>query len=351
MTQRRVIQALILALPIGLALMIIVTVSITHGRRLLGLDEPVRLARAANKPDSATVGSVLQKDVDEAALRRTVDVLAGTIGERNLSKPENLESAAYFIESSMGQNNMGYPVSRQDYEVDGKKVWNLEARLPGRLQPKEIVVVGAHYDSAPGTPGANDNASGVAVLLAAAQALAGEPLKRELRFVAFVNEEPPYFQTPQMGSVVYARSCKARGDNITAMLSLETLGCYLDAPGSQRYPEGLDTSHLPGTGNFLAIVANPPSQNLLDQARAGFARGADFPVVASVFPPETPGVGFSDHWAFWQEGYPALMLTDTAPYRYAHYHKPTDTPDKVDYTRLKQVAEGVVAMIRALATQ
>ena len=211
----------------------------------------------------------------------------------------------------------------------------------------QIVVVGGHYDSVAGCPGANDNGTGVAATLALAQAFASRKLSRTLRFVAFVNEEPPYFQTEQMGSLVYARACRARGEKIVAMLSLETIGYYRDEPGSQQYPFPIGFLY-PKTGNFIAFVGNTASRRLVKKVTASFRRQVQFPAESGAFPSALPGIGWSDHWAFWQMGYPALMVTDTAPFRYPYYHTPHDTPDKVDYEPFTRTTAGLALVVEEL---
>jgi Zn-dependent M28 family amino/carboxypeptidase len=166
--------------------------------------------------------------------------------------------------------------------------------------------------------------------------------------VCFVNEEPPFFRTPQMGSVVYARAAKASGDRITGMLALETMGYYSDAGGSQSYP-GPVARFYPDVGNFIGFVADIRSARLLWKARRAFKRRTSFPVQTAALPAEIPGVGWSDHWSFWQSCYAAMMITDTAPFRYPWYHTADDTPDKIQYDRLEQVVDGVDAIVRSLA--
>lgn len=286
----------------------------------------------------------LRRLVEE--LRRFVGRMAGEIGERNLlRRPRQLALAAECVAGEL--SGVGYAVNRQEYRVAGTPCHNLEAELVGGVRPDEIVVVGAHYDSVLGTPGANDNASGVAALVALARHFANRSIGRTLRLVGFVNEEPPYFQTAEMGSWVYARRCRERGENVTAMLSLETIGCYNDAPGSQRYPPPLDALY-PSTGNFIGFVANERSARLLRRVVGAFRKSEPFPSEGGAMPEWVPGVGFSDHWSFWQEGYPAVMVTDTAMYRYAHYHEPTDTPDKICFEPMARVVRGLREVVAAL---
>ena len=199
-------------------------------------------------------------------------------------------------------------------------------------------------------PAANDNGTGVAALLVLARRLKGSSLKRTVRFVAFANEEPPHFQTDAMGSLVYARACKTAGDNVVAMLSLETMGYFSDDAGSQAYPFPLSVFY-PDVGNFIGFVGDLSSRALVHEVIGLFRRGVDFPSEGAALPASIPGVGWSDHWSFWQVGFPAVMITDTAPFRYPHYHTPEDTPDKVDFARLAHVVVGLDGVIVKLANK
>ena len=286
---------------------------------------------------------------DEIALRAElvadVQALAGDIGERNMRRYPQLKAAAEFIENSF--SHAGLRPRRDTYELSGRACHNIEAEIPG-VRP-QIVVVGAHYDSVFGSPGANDNGSGVVAMLALGRRFAGKPAGQTLRFVAFVNEEPPYFQTEQMGSFVYASRCKAHGDQISAMISLETIGYFSDAPRSQTYPSLGIGAFYPTTGNFVGFVGNVRSRALLRRALSLFRQQAKLPSEGAALPSFISGVGWSDQWAFWQHGYPGIMITDTAPFRYPHYHAATDTPDKLDYDRFALVVSGIERMTEELA--
>jgi Zn-dependent M28 family amino/carboxypeptidase len=279
-------------------------------------------------------------------LRQNVEALAGRIGERNLLRYGNLVAAGELVERLLTES--GYAVERQEYIVEGRTCVNLAAEIPGADRRREIVVVGGHYDSVVSSPGANDNATGVAATLALARALSDFRPSRTLRFLCFVNEEPPFFQTANMGSRVYAKRCRQRGEDIRAMVCLETIGYYSDEKGSQHYPPPLGLLY-PTTGDFIAFVGNYGSRRLVRQVVGSFRRHARFPSEGGAVPGVIPGIGWSDHWAFWKEGYPALMVTDTAPFRYPHYHQATDTPDKIDYERMARVVSGVEAVVRDLA--
>ena len=281
-----------------------------------------------------------------ARLRAHVTTLAGDIGERNVFLPERLHAAADYIRDEW--QIQGHRVSPQAYVTHGVDCRNLEVTLSGTTKPAEIVVVGAHYDSVQGSPGANDNASGVAALLEIGRALAQARLGRTVRLVAFVNEEPPFFYWNEMGSGVYAKAARRRGDDIRLMISLEMLGSYSDLPGSQRYPP-LFKWFYPERANFIAFVSNLASRQVLKRTVEAFRRHSSFPAESLASFEFVPGVAWSDQLSFWRADYRALMVTDTAFYRYPYYHTAQDTPDKVDYERMAQVVEGLVRALAALA--
>ena len=280
-------------------------------------------------------------------LEKHVQVLAGEIGERNVWRYAALRRAAEYIESEF--RAFGYFPARQTYDVSRLPVSNIEATLEGSSPVEGIIVLGAHYDTVGECPGANDNGTGIAALLELARRFAGAPRQRTIRFVAFVNEEPPFFQTAQMGSAVYANAARARGDAIAGMLSLETMGYYSSEPGSQQYPVEAMRGLYPDVGNFIGFVSNEESRELLDTAARAFKSRVRLPLQAAAMPAGLPGAGWSDHWSFWQAGYPALMVTDTAPWRYPWYHTPQDTPDKIDFEKLAHVVDGLEAVVTAVA--
>lgn len=280
-------------------------------------------------------------------LRDHVVTLASSIGERNVWRFPALQRAAEYIEEQF--RAWGYSPSRQTYEVSRLPISNIEATLHGTSSPDEIIVLGAHYDTVSSCPGANDNATGIAAMLELARRFAGRAQDRTIRFVAFVNEEPPFFQTTQMGSAVYANASRVRGDRIVGMLSLETMGYYSNERGSQRYPAEQMRGLYPETGDFIGFVSNEESRELLETAARAFTGRASTPLQAAALPAALPGTGWSDHWSFWQAGYPALMVTDTAPWRYPWYHTAEDTPDKIDFEKLADVVNGLEAVALALA--
>jgi Zn-dependent M28 family amino/carboxypeptidase len=276
-----------------------------------------------------------------AELVADVRVLGGEIGERNMARYQQLIGAAIFIEDSFSR--AGLQPHRDSYELHGRACHNIETEIRG-ARP-EVLLIGAHYDSVLGSPGANDNGSGVAAMLALSRRFAARPTTKTLRFVAFVNEEPPYFLTDQMGSFVYASRCKSRGDQISAMISLETIGYFSDAPHSQTYPALGLGAFYPTVGNFIGFVGNVASRALLRRVTALFRQHAKVPSEGAALPSFIPGVAWSDQWSFWQHGYRGIMITDTAPFRYPHYHSATDTPDKLDYNRFALVVSGIEKMI------
>jgi hypothetical protein len=295
-----------------------------------------------------TVSTAAPLSTDEIALREelraNVQKLAGEIGERNMQHYAQLNAAADFIEDVF--SGAGLHSRRDSYDMRGQACHNIEAEIRGT--EREIILVGAHYDSAFGSPGANDNGTGVAATLSLARRFAAVKPKHTLRFVAFANEEPPYFLSSEMGSLVYARRCKERGDRFSAVISLETIGYYSDAPNSQTYPlPGLGVFY-PKVGNFIGFVSNIQSRALLRGVIALFRKHAKVPSEGAALPAFIPGVGWSDQWSFWQQGYRAIMVTDTAPFRYPFYHSSNDKPDKLDYDRFTLVVSGMQKVIAEL---
>jgi hypothetical protein len=301
-------------------------------------------------PGQSYQGDLPEMAADEISLRdelrEDVEHLAVTIGPRNLGRYPALCEAARFIEGKFLA--AGYEVDRQSYQVRDLDCFNLQVELPGVHSPDEIVVIGAHYDSYDGAPGANDNGSGTAALLALARRFANSAPERTLRFVAFTNEEPPFFQRPEMGSWVYAWNCSQRKENLTCVISLETIGYFSDEPESQHYPPPFGAVY-PSVGNFVAVIGDVGSRKLVREVVASFRRHAQFPSEGGAVPSVVPGAGWSDHWSFWQAGYPAVMITDTALFRYPYYHTPEDVPDKLDFDRMARVTAALVKVIGEFA--
>jgi hypothetical protein len=296
-------------------------------------------------PHSGPLPPLTAEEKDLAGrLMRHVEAIG--VRPHNTDHPDELEKAAGYIETAL--EALGYKVERQPFTVGGVSVRNIDATLAGATAAAPTLVVGAHYDSCEDAPGANDNATGVAGVLELARLLKdldGKAGKR-IRLALFVNEEPPHFMTDEMGSVRYAQALAARGENVTGMYSLETIGFYSSEPGSQKYPAPFGLI-FGDRGDFIAFVALTGARGLLDRTIASFRSHTAFPTVGGIAPWWlVPGVGWSDHWSFAKYGFPALMVTDTAPFRYPHYHETTDTPDKIDAERMARVVKGVERVIR-----
>lgn len=277
--------------------------------------------------------------------------LAGDIGLRNYAHPEGLQKAEDFVRKSLAAP--GYAVAEQEYRVRPPNapealMRNFTVVVPGAKADAPVLVVGAHYDSAPTTPGADDNASGVAALLELARRFRGrEGGALELRFVAYSTEEPPFFGSAQMGSGEHARALKAEGRAVAGMLSLEMLGVYSDAPRSQRYPAGLSL-FFPDTADFIGLVSNLSSRAFLKRFVAGFKTPQGTKHIAASLPEFIRDIRRSDHACYWEQGFPAILVTDTSFLRYEHYHRMTDTPEKLDYRRMADVVDGLEAALESL---
>jgi len=285
-----------------------------------------------------------------ARLRRHVDYLAGEIGKRNTEHPGSLEKTVAYLGREF--RSMGIVAHVLEYRTDDKGPFvNLEVEFHGVSRPAEIIVIGAHYDTAWPTPGADDNASGVAALLELARSFTDRNFDRTVRLVAFANEESPHYGTDSMGSRVYARRASERDDNIIAMFSLEMLGYYDTTPGSQRFPRVIEPFY-PDRGDFIAFVANLGSIGLLRRTMKHFRAQATIPSYGLAAPVMlVPDIRRSDHAMFWPHGYPAVMVTDTAGFRNPHYHRHSDRPETLDYSRMARVVDGIEAVILRLATR
>ena len=277
-------------------------------------------------------------------LRQIVTVLAGDIGSRTYLDLDRLERTATTVSEQFA--SFGCRVTRQPFVFGGNTYHNIIAELTG-ASPETLLIVGAHYDSVSTTPGADDNASGVAGLLGLARALAGVRMERTVRFVAFALEEWPVYRSRNMASYHYALSLKERNERVEGMICLEMIGYFCDREGCQRYPFPLMNRVFPKTGNFISMVGNVRSKSFTERFAKYFRQGTDLPVVTLNAPAIVIGIDFSDHWSFGKFGYEAFMATDTAFYRNPHYHGPTDLPDTLDYTRMTKVVEGLATAIKA----
>ncbi|MCG8325157.1 MAG: M28 family peptidase [Thiotrichales bacterium] len=282
-------------------------------------------------------------------LKVHVGKLAGDIGERHFRMPGALDDAANYIHQAFKE--AGYSADFEEFGDNRYRFRNVFVELTGRISPDRILTVGAHYDSVWLSPGADDNASAVAVLIETARLLAGKSLDNTVRFVAFANEEEPFFATDLMGSMVNVKRSVNNGETVYAMISLEMLGYFSDETGSQKYPFPLKYFY-PDTANFVAFVGNLKSRGLLRDAIRSFRAAERIPATGIAAPVAlVPDVRRSDQYAFWQFGIPAIMLTDTADFRNPYYHTGGDLPQTLDYDRMSRVTTSVAGMIEFLAKQ
>ena len=272
-----------------------------------------------------------------------VEHLSAEIGPRNAAEsfPRVLTAERWLLERL---EEVGIEGERDEVDLNGPKAANVVATFTGSELPDEILLLGAHYDTQKGSPGANDNASGVALLLATARRLVDEPLGRTVRIVFFVNEENPFSGGIQMGSRVHADRCRERGDDIVGMISVDSIGYYSSEPGSQKSPP---LSGLPTTGNFVTFVGNLDSKPLLDRVVAVFQEESRFPSLGIAT--DMKDAARSDHAPFWWRGYPAVGLSDTSEGRDPHYHLPSDTAENLDYDEFARLADGFIRSVHALA--
>ena len=274
-------------------------------------------------------------------LKQHVYRLSHEIGDRSVFQYEKLNEAKHYIIQEF--ESLGYQVELQAYQVLEKTVENIIVTKRGNEKPDEQVIVGAHYDTCY-NPGADDNASGVASLLELARFFSDKSTQHTIKFIAFVNEEPPFFKSELMGSRIYAKEAKSRGDQIKAILILEMLGFYSDKPFSQKYPPFFGAFY-PNKANFIAVIGNFHSRPLVKKVTTYFKKHSSFPIESVSTFPFVPGVDFSDHWSFWKESYSAVMITDTAFYRNPHYHRASDTYDRLNYKNMAEVILGLQGVL------
>jgi Zn-dependent M28 family amino/carboxypeptidase len=283
--------------------------------------------------------------VDPSRLEKHVVALSKTFSPRDQSQVENLDRVAEYIRNEFEPAKGN--VSEQTFDVKDKRYRNVIASF-GPDSPERIVV-GAHYDSYGPRPGADDNASGIAGLIELAYLLGNSPLPMRIELVAFTLEEPPFFGTSQMGSAVHAASLKKEGIKVRVMFSLEMIGYFSDTPGSQGFPSPILRALYPNKGDFISIVGGLSDGLLTRRVKAAMRGASSLPVYSINAPTFLPGIDFSDHMNYWNQGYDALMITDTAFYRNTAYHTALDTADRLDYTRMAMVVQGVNAAILAVA--
>lgn len=300
---------------------------------------------ATSTPGVSVPAAVLGTESPAAKrmLRHVTELSEG--GERRLRVKDNLDRAREYLSGQL--TRLGYKVKEQEYEVEGMTFTNLEVEVRGGALADEIVVVGAHYDSHRKSSGADDNASGCAVLLELAQELRHDPGPRTLRFVFFTLGEWPHLRTDDMGSRRWIQAAKHAGDDVVAMLALDSVGVYYDQPNSQSYPPLL-SFYYPSAGNFVGFLGNVSSRDLLRKSVQLFRDARRMPAEGLIVPGWAPSVSMSDHWSFWKEGIPAVLVTDTMGWRYGSHHGPLDTRDGLDFERMTLVVESLIEVCRGL---
>jgi hypothetical protein len=279
--------------------------------------------------------------VDSTTLETHVRALSQSFVPRDESHPENLDRCAAYIRREFERANAR--VSEQPYTVDGKTYRNVIAHFGP--ETKEMVVVGAHYDTAGPLPGADDNASGVAGLMELARLLGNRQLPMSVELVAYTLEEPPFFRSEHMGSAMHAKALKREGAVVRVMFSLEMIGYFSDARDSQHFPISAFSLFYPTEGNFISVVGKIDDGMLVRRIKKAMTGATILPVYSINAPRQIPGVDLSDHMSYWRAGYPAVMITDTAFYRNANYHTLDDTAERLDYRRMGQAVEGVYAAV------
>jgi hypothetical protein len=328
MTQAGIIRFLIIGLPVGLIAGGVIAMKVYYKEQ---------------RTPNTGFGHV-RKLVNRAEIQSHVEMLAGTIGSRHATTtPDRIKFTVKYLQSTLSPVNMGYNVFQHTYKTGDADNHDIAVEIPGSHPDHsgEVVLVGAHYDSSPDSPGADANASGVAAGLSLCQAFANTKHERTLRFVFFANGEGK-----EPGSLKYARDCKQRGEKIVAMISLHCLGFYSSAKGSQNSPAGLETS-LPDAGNFLAVFGRANTQLILDVFKSSFSTNNTLPVAVAVIPESNTFSGAEAPFA--QQDYPSVLVTDTAALRNPNVHQPADTPDTLDYERLTQAVRGVEGVLQILA--
>ncbi len=280
-------------------------------------------------------------------LKKDVYHLSQKIGSRGYQQLDSLNKAAGYITSRL--KLYGYSVFYQSYKANGNNYKNIYVTIRGKKSPEKILVIGAHYDTVFGTPGADDNASGVAGLLELARLISKGSFNKTIHLVFFTLEEPPFFRSRNMGSYRYAESLHRKGENIVGMICLEMIGYYTDSPGSQLFPLPFFRWFYPDRGNFIILVSDFHSKSFLQKVKKHFKKGTDLPVESISTFSIIPGIDFSDHRSFWLFGYEAIMITDTAFYRNPNYHGRGDTHDTLDYDRMAKVVIGLKMAVEALS--
>lgn len=292
----------------------------------------------ATVPEKSISSEYPPCDVNLEALRNAVEFLTRLDPPRNAQHPQSLSVVAAYIEQQFRHN--GLSIEMQDFEIDGTTYRNVIGVCGA--EKAEHVVVGAHYDVCGDQPGADDNASAVAAVIEIARLVNEyeDEIPFRIDFVAYSLEEPPFFASEHMGSYIHAKSLYEQGVCVRGMLCLEMIGYYTREPNSQKYPIGMMAALYPSVGDFIAVVGNLGSSQLVNELTAHF-RQTSLKVERLIAPALVPGIDFSDNRNFWKFGYPAVMITDTAFYRNPHYHMPTDTIETLDFEHMSDVVKAV----------
>jgi len=283
----------------------------------------------------------------ENNLRRTVNFLSKEVGSRGYLQIDALNKTADYIKSELSK--YGYTVFEQPYKVEGHIYKNIFVEIKGEKPPEKVLIIGAHYDTVTGTPGADDNASGIAGLIELARLLSNRSFDKTIQLVAFTLEEPPFFRSRFMGSHIYAQSLRQRGIDVEGVICLEMIGYFTDEPQSQLFPLPFFRWVYPTKGNFIIIVGNMQSRSFLNRVKNGFKKGTDLPVESLSAVPLVIGIDFSDHRSFWKFNYDAVMVTDTAFFRNPQYHGIGDIPEILDYERMAKVILGLKSAIEEMS--
>ncbi|MFH1823882.1 MAG: M20/M25/M40 family metallo-hydrolase [Candidatus Firestonebacteria bacterium] len=286
--------------------------------------------------------NITSKNEDLAKrLKNHVKKLSNDIGDRNIFLYDKYEEAVKYL--TLQFKSFGYDVQFQTFTASERKTKNIMVNKIGSEKPEEIFVVGAHFDTC-FNPGADDNASGIAGLLELARLIKKEDIKSTIRFVAFSNEEPPFFHTGNMGSKVYAKELKTKKENVKAALIIESIGYYSEGKNSQKYPPFFGLFY-PNKGNFIAVIGNFSSGWLVKKVKTSFKNNSNFPIESVSTFDFIPGIDFSDNWSFWKEGFSAVMITDTANFRNPNYHTNKDTFNTLDYYNIAEIVSGFYTVL------
>lgn len=280
---------------------------------------------------------------DTSRLHKHVHALTSTKKPRNYSNPDTLNEVALYLQSSFKE--LGVETSLQSFQAAGRTYQNVIATLGPAKSPR--IVIGAHYDVAGDQPGADDNASGVAGLLELARLLKDRApqLKHRIDLVAYCLEEPPFFGSHEMGSAVHASSLKKAGVEVKLMMSLEMIGYFSEEEGSQNFPVAALKYIYPTKGNFIAVVGEPLAVPLVLKIKNLMSENSRINVQFINAPRSLPGVDLSDHRNYWDQGYPAVMLTDTAFFRNPNYHTAQDRIETLNFQKMAEVVEGVYGVV------